>query len=277
MNMNRTVIWGLLVLAATSACWGGSPETPDPDPVPTPTSTVVPTPTAAVLWQPPVLPRDPPPTPKPTRTPEPTVVIAPDVTATPDQQARSVAFNAEIDLPAEFVESGDEAVVAQMSGRVSSGPDFQMFMIVEVDHPVSRSFEILLDNSFDVYMRDLTTGRWYLLPENSGSDLVGPLEEIIGSVMMPVLMSTDGSASDFGAVLEPVEGGYRWTITDDSTGEMSATYDTEYQLVLFSLTDPEGHDLIGVSFFGHNEQYTLPTPPVRAALPVLPADYWDSP
>ena len=238
MKMNRTVIWGLLVLAAASACWGGSPETADPEQV-TDTDSAVPTPTVTVLWQPPELPRDTPPTPKPIRTPEPTVVIVvPAVT-------KSVAFNAEIDLPAEFVESG-EAVVAQMSGWVSSGSDFLMFMTVEMDHPVSRSVEILLSNSFDVYMRDLTTGRWYLLPENLDSDLVGPLEEIV----MPVLMSTADFGADFGAVLDPVEGGYRWTITDDSKREMSATYDTEYQMVLFSLTDPTGTTRSGCRCLG---------------------------
>ena len=265
----------LTVVLAAVSCWGGSSETPDPDPIPTPTSTVVPTPTAAVLWQPPVLPRDTPPTPKPTRTPEPTVVIVPIATPTVTSGSKSVAFTATLDLPVRFTESG-VAVAAQMTGWLTFEPDAQIFMQIDLTRPASRSFEILLSNSFDVYLKDVRADQWYLLPENSDAG-IGPLEDIVSAVLMSVLMSTENPTEGYDLLLEPVEGGYRWMAEDPEAGAMILTYNTEYQLVSFSLTTPDGHEAIRVTLFGHDEQYPTLTPPDRATLPGLPADYWDQP
>ena len=229
----------LTVVLAAVSCWGGSSEPSNlaPDPVPTPAAVSTPlalTPTAE-LWRPPVLPRDTPPTPKPTRTPEPTVVIAPPVTPTVNGGSKSVAFTATLDLPSWFTESG-VAVAAQMTGWLTFEPDAQIFMQIDVTRPASRSIEILLSNSFDVYLKDVRADQWYLLPENSDAN-IGPLEDIVSAVVMSVLMSTESATDDYDDfLLEPIEGGYRWTSEDNLMGAMTLTFNTEYQLVSFSLT-----------------------------------------
>ena len=197
------------------------------------------------------------------------------VTPTPDHGgSKSVAFTATLDLPSWFTESG-VAVAAQMTGWLTFEPDAQIFMQSDLTRPVSRSVEILLSNSFDVYLKDVLADQWYLLPENSDTSR-GPLEDIVSAVMMSVLMSTESAADDYDDfLLEPIEGGYRWTSEDNLMSAMTLTFNTEYQLVSFSLTAHDGHEPIKVTLFGHDEQYPTLTPPDRATLPGLPADYWD--
>ena len=205
--------------------------------------------------------------------PGPTVVIVSTVTPTVTGGSKSVAFTATLDLPVLFTESG-VAVAAQMTGWLTFEPDAQVFMQIDLVRPVRRSFEILFHNSFDVYLKD--ADQWYLLPENSDTGL-GPLEDIVSAVMMSVLMSAENGADYLKGQLDPVEGGYRWMAEDSTTGAVTLTYNTEYQLVAFSLTTPDGHEPIRVTLFGHDEQYPALTPPDRAALPGIPADYWASP
>ena len=73
--------------------------------------------------------------------------------------------------------------------------------------------------------------------------------------------------------VQPVEGGSIWQI-EGTWGTTTAFYDKGHQIKEFSLVDPEGHELIGVTLHGHGEQYSILTPSKGE---LLPEDYWGTP
>ena len=255
--MNCTVICVLLVFAAgASACWWTNDDPqktdvapvvrtlPSPTPTPEPTTTPVPAPTS-------------------TPTPEPTTIPTPAPLSTPTP--KSFAYAANLDMSDLFTES-DGPVSAYLTGWLTIDGDSQIFMQIDMSQPVDRSIEILLSNSFDVYLRDVEEDQWYFIPENSDT---GPLEDIVSVVFVAYAV-----AAAYGLEgLKPVQGGYVRK-DEGSWGSTMAVYDKEYLLQEFFVMDPEGHELISATFFGHDEQYSVLTP---EKWELLPEDYWGSP
>ena len=177
----------------------------------------------------------------------------------------SFAYTANLDLSDLFTES-DWPVSAHMTGWMTVGGNSQVFVQVDMIRPVDKSFEILISNSFDVHLRDIEEDRWFFIPENSDT---GPLEDIFTAVFVAQAFSDPSVLED----VQPVEGGYVWKVEHPS-GTTTAVYDEGYLIKEFSLVDPEGRELIGVTLFGHGELYSMLTPRKGE---LLPEDYWDSP
>ena len=274
---NCTVVLFLLVIAvAASACEStnddpqaaaiSSPTSapvPTVTPTPSPTNTPTPAPTAT-----------PTPAPTSTPTPEPTATATATPLPTPTSQddvafdlglTESVAYTANLDLSELFTES-DGPVSASLTGWMTVGADTQVFVQVDMSRPVDKSFEVLLTNSFDVHLRDIEEDRWFFIPENS---YTGPLENIFSAVFVAQAFSDPSVLED----VQPVQRGYVWQ-AEDTWGSTTAVYDEQYLLKEFSLMDPEGHELIEVTFYGHGEQYSILTPSKGE---LLPEDYWDPP
>lgn len=224
-------------------------STPDPTatPAPAPTSTPTPEPTATA-------------TPTPLPTPTSRSEVALDI-----ENIGSIAYTANLDL-SDLVSESERTVTAYLTGWMTVGGDSQVFVQVDMSRPVEKSFELLLSNSFDVHLRDIEEDRWFFIPENSDA---GPLEDIFTAVFVVLAYSDPSVLED----VQPVEGGYAWTV-EGAWGTTTAVYDEGYLLTGFSLTDPDGHELISVDFYGHGEEYSFSTPK-RGEL--LPEGYWGSP
>ena len=272
---NCTVILVLLVFAAAGAACvsanGDLNETTvepqvtamsSPTSAPDPTATPAPAPTST-------------PTPEPTatQTPAPTATATPTLLPTPTSHSDvtldfenigSVAYTANLDL-SDLVSESELPVSAYLTGWMTVGGDSQVFVQVDMSRPVEKSFELLLSNSFDVHLKDIEEDRWFFIPENSDA---GPLEDIFTAVFVVLAYSDPSVLED----VQPVEGGYAWKV-EGAWGTTTAVYDEEYLLKGFSLTDPEGHELIGVDFYGHGEQYSVSTPEKGE---LLPEGYWGS-
>ncbi len=260
--MNCTSICVLLVfVAGTSACWwtNSDPQETHGTPVirslSSPTPTPVPLPTITPTLEPTATPTPPP---LPTPTPPSEVVVA-------IKDVKSIAYTANLDISDLFTES-DGPVSASLTGWLTTNGDSQIFMQIDLSRPVDRSIEILLFNSFAVYLRDVQEDQWYFIPENSDA---GPLGDILSAVLVAHSFAAAPSLED----LKPVQGGYVWKV-EDSWGSTTAAYNTEYLLQEFFVMDPSGHELIRVTFFGYNEQYPVLTPEEGE---LLPEDYWETP
>ena len=266
--MNCMVICVLLVfVAGASACWWTNddpqkthvtpvvPALPSPAPTLEPTATPAPAPTRT-------------PTPEPTATPTPAPLPTPtpqDGVAVAIENLKSIAYTANLDMSDLYTES-DGPVSAYLTGWLTIDGDSQVFMQIDMSQPVDRSIEILLSNSFDVYLKDVEEDQWYFIPENSDA---GPLEDIVSVVFLAYA----GAAASGLEGLKPVQGGYVWKV-EDSWGSTTAVYNNEYLLQEFTVMDPDGHEQMGVTFFGHDEQYSVLTPEKGE---LLPEDYWGSP
>ena len=168
----------------------------------------------------------------------------------------------------DLLTESDGPVSANLKGWVTFDGDGQIFMQIDMSQPVDRSFEILISNSFDVYLKDVEEDQWYFMPENSDA---GPLEDILSLVFVAHAYA---GAPAFGLEgLKPIEGGYVWEV-EDSWGSTMALYNEEYLLQEFVMMDPEGHEPIRLTLGGHDEQYPVLTPEKGE---LLPEDYWGSP
>ena len=274
---NCTVVLFLLVIAVAASACESTDDDPQaaavssPTPAPVPTATPTPSPTSTPTPAPTATPT---PAPTSTPTPEPTATATPVPPPTPTSQddvsfdlglIESVAYTANLDLSDEFTES-DWPVSANLTGWMTVGGNSQVFAQVDMSRPVEKSFEILLSNSFDVHLRDIEEDRWFFIPENSDT---GPLEDIFTAVFVAQAFSDPFVLED----VQPVEGGYVWQV-EGTWGTTTAVYDEGHQIKEFSLVDPEGHELIGVTLHGHGEQYSILTPSKGE---LLPEDYWGPP
>lgn len=293
--MKRVVICVVagLVLGA-SACSGSNDgsqrtqKTPvadatlSPTPRPEPTATPSPVPTSS--------PTPAPPTPTPTSSPalEPTATLAPTPTSSPTpeptagstpqseaavafENIESLAVEAYVEMSDMLTES-DGPVSAHVTGWVAL-EEGQIFMQIDLSLPVDRSIEIVLSNSFDVHLRDVGTGDWYVIPENSETD-TGPLEDIIGLVfVVEAFANLPAYPEDEAVELVSVQGGYEFKAVEP-WGSTTAFYDEEYLLKDFVLKGPDGQDVVRANLSGHNEQFSMMSP-VKGE--PLPEDYWDAP
>ena len=126
-------------------------------------------------------------------------------------------------MPDRFTES-DGPVTANVSGWMMANGTSQMFARIEMTEPVERSIEVVILNSFDIYLKDLDEGRWYFIPENSDTD-TGPLEDIMSLPFMALAFAVVPAEE-----LEPVHDGYVWKVEDPAWGSITASYDQEYLL-----------------------------------------------
>ena len=237
-----------------------SSPTPVP-PTPTPTTSPTPVPTATPV---PALVSSPTPGPTPAPTPE----------GGPDEVFENIenfAVEAYVEMSDMLTES-DGPVSAHLTGWTAL-EDGRMFMQIDMSLPVEKSIEIVLSNSFDVYLRDVDTGDWYVIPENSGTD-TGPLEDILAWVFtVQAFVSLPAYGGDEAVEMEPVQEGYEFKAVEP-WGSMTAFYDEEYLLKEFFMKGPDGQDVVRANLSGYNEQYFL-TLPVKGER--LPEGYWDAP
>ena len=179
---------------------------------------------------------------------------------------KSISYKASLEMPDTFTES-DGPVTAKASGWMMANGASQMFARIEMTEPVERSVEVVTLNSFDIYLKDLDEGRWYFIPENSGTD-TGPLEDIMPLPFMALLFAVAPAES-----LEPVEEGYVWKTEDPSWGVITASYDQRYTLKGIVRADVSGREILRASFFDLNEPHDI-IPHQKGEL--LPDNYWES-
>jgi len=219
----------------------------------------------------------------PTKRPEPTATPAPRPTPTPAatsvpvspedrerqesffEDFKSISYEAFLEVPSVFTECGCP-VTAYVSGWMAAGGASQMFAEIEMTEPVERSVEVVTRNSFDVFLKDLDEGRWYFIPENSDTD-AGPLEDIMSLPFLALGFSVVPAGE-----LEPVQDGYLWKIEDPSWGALTATYDLGRILTGITRADPEGREILQVSFFDLYETHDI-IPHQKGEL--LPETYWE--
>ena len=242
-----------------------------PFPAPTPTATpdpfVTPTATAA---------------PKPSPTPTATPVPIPTITSSPEDEARveafyenfiSISYEASFDMPNELTES-DYPVTATVDGwvtmRTSDDDSSQFFTKIDMTRPIERSIEVISrPNTLSMYLHDLDANTWYFLPENSSAVDVGPLDDILNLWFYGMLYSTLPRGS-----MQQVPDGYIWKLEDPTFGSVTATYDQAYTLETFTMSDPDGKELIRARYFDLNKLLDLV--PYEDVEKLLPATYWKS-
>ena len=258
----QTAISGTAIPATVSGTIAASNT---PLPAPTPTATPYPsvTPTA---------------TPVPKPSPTPTAIPA---SASPEGDASSedflanftgISYEAAFDMPGEFTEGG-YPVTATVSGWVTTRPDdntSQFFTKIDMNKPVKRSIEVVsLPNTFNMYLHDLDTGQWYFLPENSAEVDVGPIEDISQLWFFAMLFSASPRDE-----MQQVPDGYIYELAGPAVSSATITYDQAYTLETYTLTDPEGKQLLRVRYFDLNKfQGLVPYEPVEE---LLPDTYWTS-
>lgn len=179
---------------------------------------------------------------------------------------KSISYEASLEMPDRFTES-DGPVAATVSGWMMANGASQMFARIEMTEPVERSVEVVTLNSFDVYLKDLDEGRWYFIPENSGTD-TGPLEDIMPLPFMALLFAVAPAEG-----LEPVEEGYVWQTEDPSWGVIAASYDQRYTLKEIVRADANGREILRASFFDLNKPHDI-IPHEKGEL--LHDNYWES-
>ena len=178
---------------------------------------------------------------------------------------KSISYEASLEMPDTFTES-DGPVTANASGWMTLNGASQMFARIEMTEPVERSIEVVTLNSFDIYLKDLDEGRWYFIPENSGTD-TGPLEDIMSLPFTALAFAVVPAGS-----LEPVQEGYVWIIEDPSWGAITASYDQEYMLKGIARADVNGREILRARFFDLNEPHDI-LPHEKGEL--LPDTYWE--
>ena len=178
---------------------------------------------------------------------------------------KSISYEASLELPDRFTES-DGAVTANVSGWMMVNGASQMFARIEMTEPVERSIKVVTLNSFDIYLKDLDEGRWYFIPENSGTD-TGPLEDILSLPFLALGFAVVPVGS-----MEPVQDGYVWKTEDPSWGSITASYDQEYLLKGITRADVSGREIMRARFFGLNEPDDV-LPHEKGEL--LPDTYWE--
>ena len=241
-----------------------------PFPTPTPTATPDPfvTPTAT-------------PVPKPSPTPTETPVPIPTIASSPEDQARieafyenfiSISYEASFDMPNELTES-DYPVTATVNGWIKGRVDdngAQFFTRIDMTKPVERSIEVVSrPATFDMFLHDLDANKWYFLPENSSAVDSGPLEDILSTASLGMFYSTPPRGD-----MQQVPDGYIWKLEDPTFGSVIVTYDQAYTLETFTITDPDGKELIRARYFDLNKLLDLV--PYEDVEELLPDTYWQS-
>ncbi len=242
-----------------------------PFPTPTPTATPNPdvTPTAT-------------PVPKPSPTPTETPVPIPTIASSPEDEARaeafyenfiSISYEASFGMPSEFTES-DYPVKATVDGwvtmRTSDDDSSQLFTKIDMTEPVERSIEVVSrPNNFDMFLHDLDANKWYFLPENSSAVDSGPLEDILSLWEYGMAFSTLPRDA-----MQQVPDGYIWKVEEPTFGSVTVTYDQAYTVETFTMSDPDGKELIRARYFDLNKLLDLV--PYEDVEELLPDTYWQS-
>ena len=253
-----------------------------PSPTPTPTATPEPTVTPTATPVP-----EPSPTPTATSVPEPSPI--PTIATSPEDEARaeafienfiSISYEASFDMPNEYAEGG-YPVTATVEGWMtmsvedtgaqfftSNGP--QSFTKIEMTKPVERSIEVVSrPSTLDMFLHDLDENKWYSLPENSSAVDSGPLSDILNLEFFGMFYSILPRGE-----MQQVPDGYIWKLEDPAFGSVTATYDQAYTLETFTMTDPDGKELIRARYFDLNEPHDLV--PYEDVEELLPDTYWQS-
>ena len=176
-------------------------------------------------------------------------------------------------MPSEFTEGG-YPVAATVNGWLSMGttedPTSQFFMKIEMTKPIQRSIEVVsLPSTFNVYLHDLDANKWYFLPENSPEVDVGPVEDISHVSFYGMLFSAAPRDE-----AQQTPDGYIHKIEDPASGTVTITYDLEYTIETFAITNPDGKHFIRARYFDLNKIHDLvPYEPVEE---LLPDTYWQS-
>ncbi len=271
-----------------------------PPPTPTPTATPYPlaTPTATPLS-----------TPTPTATPYPlaTPTATPLPTPSPDPEATrvaefqedeakveeflenfiSISYEATFDTSGELNDDG-YPFAATVNGWMKMGttddPASQFFMKIDMTKPIKRSIEVVSrPNTLTMFLHDLDASRWYFIPENSAEVDVGPIENashflFFGPMFLSVLPREEAQQTPDGYIRKEYIPFGASSTTDGKEytpfGTSSTTYDQEYNLETFTLTDPDGKEIIRIRYFDHNKIHDLVRyEPVEE---LLPKTYWES-
>ena len=253
-------------------------------PSPTPTATATPDPTATPTATPAP---EPSPTPTATVVPEPSPI--PTIATSSEDEARaeafyenflSISYEGSFDMPSEYAEGG-YPVTATAHGWVTmsandTGSQFfrsngsQIFTKIDMTKPIKRSIEVVSrPSTFDMFLHDLDANKWYFLPENSSAVDSGPLGDIVSFGSLGMFYSTLPRGD-----MQQVPDGYIWKVEDPTFGSVTVTYDQAYTLETFTLTDPDGKELIRVRYFDLNEPHDLV--PYEDVEELLPDTYWQS-
>ena len=259
-------------VAASNIPFPTPTPTPTPEPTATPTATPVPKPS---------------PTPTATVVPEPSPI--PTIAVSPEDEARaeafienfiSISYEASFDMPNEYAEGG-YPVTATVEGWMTmsvenTGAQFftsngsQYFTKIHMTKPVERSFEVVSrPATFDMYLHDFDANKWYFLPENSSAVDVGPLDDILNLGFFGMLYSTFPRDE-----MQQVPDGYIWKLEDPTFGSITVTYDQAYNIKTFTMTDPDGKELLRARYFDLNKPHDLV--PYEDVEELLPDTYWQS-
>ena len=241
---------------------------PTPTPTATPEPTVTPTPTPVP---------EPSPTPTATSVPEPSPI--PTIAVSPEDEASleafyenflSISYEASFDMPSEYAEGG-YPVTATAHGWLTMSADdngSQFFTKIDMTKPVERSIEVISrPSTFDAFLHDLDANKWYFLPENSSAVDTGPVEDILSFGFLGMAYSTLPRDE-----MQQVPDGYIWKVEDPTFGSVTITYDQAYTLETFTLSDPDGKELIRVRYFDLNKLHDLV--PYEDVEELLPDTYW---
>ena len=173
----------------------------------------------------------------------------------------------------EFTES-DYPITATVDGwvtmRVDDNHGSQFFTRIDMTKPIERSIEVVSrPDTLDMYLHDLDANKWYFLPENSSVVDSGPVDDILSFGFLGMAYSTLPRDE-----MQQVPDGYIWKVEDPTFGSVTITYDQAYTLETFTLTDPDGKELIRVRYFDLNEPHDFV--PYEDVEELLPDTYWQS-
>ena len=190
----------------------------------------------------------------------------------------SISYEASFDMPNEYAEGG-YPVTATVEGWLTmsvedTGAQFftsngsQFFARIRMTKPVERSIEVVSrPATLNMYLHDLDANKWYFLPENSSAVDVGPLDDILNLEFYGMVYSTLPRGE-----MQQVPDGYIWKLEDPTFGSVTATYDQAYTLETFTITDPDGKELIRARYFDLNEPHDFV--PYEDVEELLPDTYW---
>ena len=184
----------------------------------------------------------------------------------------SISYEASFDMPIEYAEGG-YPVTATAHGWITlrtSDDSTQFFAKIDMTKPIERSIEIVSrPGTLSAYLHDLDANKWYFLPENSSAVDSGPVGDIISFGSLGMFYSTLPRDE-----MQQVPDGYILKLEDPTFGSVIITYDQAYTLETFTLTDPDGKELIRVRYFDLNEPHDLV--PYEDVEELLPDTYWQS-
>ena len=176
-------------------------------------------------------------------------------------------------MPNEFSEGG-YAVAATVDGwvtmRVDDNHGGQFFTKIDMTKPVERSIEVVSrPATLNMYLHDLDADKWYFIPENSSSVDSGPLEDILSFGSLGLALAALPRNE-----MQQVTDGYIWKVEEPTLGSVIVTYDQVYTLETYTLTDPDGKELLRARYFDLNKLHDLVT--YEDVEELLPDTYWKS-